>query len=152
MSEKPWEHFGGYTFCKVSFLKIFTKTIDSQLCECSWHVQCIFLCRKLLSTLKNTIEVNFPSFCYWLVFSGALPLRCIFEFGVLQLTGECFAPPSAMICAVAMSRADSGMGVGSSSFEASLQQSVTEMWITHFSMLLKPLRTNVKSQKGNESY
>ena len=41
--------------------------------------------------------------------------QSVLEFTVLQLKGECFAPPSAMICAVAMSRADSGMGVGSSS-------------------------------------
>ena len=49
------------------------------------------------------------------LFAFLLAAQFIFEFTVLQLTGECFAPPSAMICAVAMSSADSGMGVGSSS-------------------------------------
>ena len=50
------------------------------------------------------------------LFAFLLAAQFVFEFAVLQLKGECFAPPSAMICAVAMSRADSGMGVGSSSF------------------------------------
>ena len=49
------------------------------------------------------------------LFVFVLAAQSIFESTVLQLKGECFAPPSAMICAVAMSRADSGMGVGSSS-------------------------------------
>ena len=50
------------------------------------------------------------------LFAFLLAAQFVFEFTVLQLTEECFAPPSAMICAVAMSSADSGMGVGSSSF------------------------------------
>ena len=48
-------------------------------------------------------------------FAFLLAAQSVFEFAVLRLKGECFAPPSAMICAVAMSRADSGMGVGSPS-------------------------------------
>ena len=43
------------------------------------------------------------------LFAFLLAAQSIFEFTVLQLKGECFAPPSAMICAVEMSRADSGM-------------------------------------------
>ena len=49
------------------------------------------------------------------LFAFLLAAQSVFEFAVLQLKGECFAPPLAMICAVAMSRADSGMDVGSSS-------------------------------------
>ena len=52
------------------------------------------------------------------LFAFLLAAQFVLKFAVLQLTGECIAHPSTMICAVAMSRADSGMGVGSSSFSS----------------------------------
>ena len=36
------------------------------------------------------------------LFAFLLAAQFVFEFAVLQLMGECFAPPSAMICAVTM--------------------------------------------------
>ena len=59
--------------------------------------------------MKFSIKICEP------LFSFLLAAQSVFEFAMLQLKGECFALPSAMICAVVMSRADSGMRMGSSS-------------------------------------
>ena len=108
MSEKPWGHFGGHSFCKVLFLKIFIKNMDFQAPgDCSYAVYRAAVPKQRLAPRLRAAPL----------FAFLLAAQSVFEFTVLQLTGECFAPPSAMICAVAMSRADSGMGVGSSSFK-----------------------------------
>ena len=115
----------GVIFDHISLILMFYH--ESQLHKHSRHVQHIFSCRKLSSTLGNTIEVNFTSFflltcmlrgspyegepqsAFWLA------VQSIMEVVVPQLKGECFAPPSVMIDEVALRRVDAGMGVGSPS-------------------------------------
>ena len=77
MSEKPSGHFEARSFCQVSSLKVLMKSIDFQA---PW--------RQFLGSLPRLRAAP--------LFAFLLAAQFIPEFTVLQLKGECFAPPSAM--------------------------------------------------------
>ena len=130
------------TFRRTQFLQgvIFKSPTQKDVCWC-WrhinsyrkHVQHTLKCGKLVSklfVLFKKCENNFLSEIASKCSLGKLQMQ---KRVVVQLKGECFAPPSAMNYENALSWADSGMGVGSPSFlgntkKAEIQSLTKHIW------------------------